>query len=320
MSYAQYNLIEATDYNGLVGTNPTTTSGQLNAVWSTGGGSTGYGQTALATVTAGSAPGNIVSASSWANLVNTTSNSASHQGTSISSVTAPVAGDTIAYVAAIPSNLTTIYNSRLNAAGQGGTTPNTATSGSSWSSALTFTHTITFSSGDHARYFFNAGGQLAITCSHSNTTGSINQLWNGLASNIGTVVLSSTTSGSITIASTSYNGVTKISGGGSSPTINTNYGYYAYTTTPTSVFKQLASGAGTYVNSFIEVIVNSNGTQGANSDRGSVITIQTIWDEVPDGAAVADGSVTTVTIRPPATTYLTNTWGTPTITGVVTGS
>jgi hypothetical protein len=162
MTYAQYGSIDAADYNGLVGTNPNTASGTLNTVWSTGGTTAGYGQTAEATV----AVGDSVTASKWANLINKTSNTATHQGTSISSVSAPVVGGTITYLSAIPTNLTTVYNSRLNAATQGATGANAIAYGSSWLNAITFTHTATFANGDAARYFFNAGGQLKITCAH----------------------------------------------------------------------------------------------------------------------------------------------------------
>lgn len=316
MSYAQFGLIEASDFNNLVGGNPVTTSGRLNTVWAIGGTNAGYGQTAVGTV----AIGNTVTATNWASLVNTTSNAASHQGSTISSVTAPSTGNTVAFLSAIPTNLTTIYNNRLNAVAQGTTSSNTATYGSTWSSALTFTHTITFASGDAARYFFNAGGQLAITCSHPSGTG-INLLFNGLASNIGTVVLSAPTSGSVTVAGISYNGVTKIGGGGNSPTISTNSGYYGLSTSNTTVFTQTAStGPSGYLSTFISVLARTNGTQGSNGDVGSVITLHTIWDEVPNGLSVSAGSATTVTIRPPSQTYLSATWGTPTVSGSVTGS
>ena len=317
MTYAQYGLIEATDYNTLVGGNPVITSGKLNTVWATGGTAAGYGQTAVANVTVGTS----VTASQWASLINNTANSASHQGSSITSVVAPSAGGTVTYLSAIPTNLTTIYTNRLNAATQGSTSSNTATYASTWSAALTFVHTITFASGDAARYFFNAGGQLAVTCAHPAGTG-INLLLNGLASNIGTVVLSSPTSGSVTVASTSYNGVTKIAGGGNAPTISPNSGYYAQTTSNANVFTQLAStGPSGYLSTFIRVITKSNGTQGSNGDAGSIITIYTVWDEVPDGLSASAGSATTVTIRPPESVYLPSaSWGTPTITGTVTGS
>lgn len=315
MSYAQFSSIDATDYNNLTGGDPTTTSGRLNTVWATGGGSAGYGQTAEANVTVGAS----VTAAKWANLVNKTANSATHQGTSITSVTAPSAGGTITFVSAIPTNLTTIYNSRLNAATQGSTTSNTATRATTWSSAITFTHTATFANGDAARYFFNSGGQLAITCSHPSGTG-INLLLNNLASNIGTVVMSAPNSGSITVVGTSYNGITKVGGGGNAPTIDANKGYYALTTSNANVFTQTAStGPAGYLSTFIRVIVKSNGTQGSNSDAGSVVTIYTIWDEVPDGLVAAANSATTLTVRPPEQTNIANTWGTITLTGTVTG-
>jgi hypothetical protein len=319
MTYAQYGSIAASDFNTLVGGNPVTTSGTLNAVWATGGTTAGYGQTAVANVATGAT---VAAPGQWASLVTNTANSATHQGTSITSVTAPATGGTITYLSAIPTNLTTIYNSRLNAATQGSTTANSATYGSTWSQALTFTHTITFASGDAARYFFNAGGQLKITCSHANTTAGINLLLNNLASNVGTVVMSAPTSGSVTIAGTSYNGITKVGGGGNAPTISSGSGYFAMTTTNATCFTQTAStGPSGYLATFIRVLARSNGTQGSNGDAGSVITINTIWDEVPDGLTAGTGSTTTVTIVPPENVYLpTASWGTPTVTGTVTGA
>jgi hypothetical protein len=317
MTYATGGLIQAADYNTLVGTNPNTTSGTLNTVWSTGGTTAGYGQTAVPTVSVAQTVG----ASEWANLTGRTSNSATHQGTTITSVTTPAVGATVTYLSAIPTNLTTIYNSRLNAATQGATTANSAVYGSTWSQAITFTHTVTFANGDAARYFFNSGGQLKITCSHANTTAGINLLFNQLCSNIGTVVQSAPSSGAVTISSTSYNGITKIGGGGNAPTVSTNSGYYAMTTSNATVFTQTAStGPSGYLSTFIRVLAKSNGTQGSNGDAGSVITLYTIWDEVPDGLVVGTGSTTTVTAQAPETTNLANTWGTISVAGTVTGS
>jgi hypothetical protein len=317
MAYAQFATIDAADFNTLVGGNPTTTVNTLNATWATGGGTAGYGQTAVGNVTVGT---NILASTQWASLVANTASAASHQGSSITSVSTPVAGGVITYNAAIPTNLTTIYTNRLNAAAQGSTTTNTATRGSTWSNQLTFTHTATFANGNAARYFFNAGGQIKMTVSHPGSSG-IDLLFNNLASNVGTVVLSAPTSGSVSIAGTSYNGITKIGGGGNAPTISQNNGYYALTTSNANVFTQTAStGPSGYLSSFIRFIVQSNGTQGSNGDAGSVITIYTIWDEVPDGLVVATGSATTMTLTPPATTNIANTWGAVTLSGTVTGS
>jgi hypothetical protein len=317
MAYAQYGNIAAADYNALVGGNPVTANGYINTVWATGGTTAGYGQTALGNVTVGTQ----VYAADWANLVNKTANAASHQGTSITTVTAPAAGGTITYLSAIPTNLTTIYAPRLNAATQGSTVANTATLGTTWTSAATFTHTVTFANGDAARYFFNSGGQLKVTCAHANSTAGINLLFNNLASNVGTVVLSAPSTGTATISGVSFTGVTKIGGGGNAPTTLPNNGYFALTTSNANIFTQLAStGPSGYLSTFIRVIAKSNGTQGVNGDAGSVITLYTVWDEIPDGLTVGTGSSTTVTVQAPETTYLANTWGTITVTGSVTGA
>ena len=311
MTYAQYGLVQAADYNALTGGPSSTTANTLNVTWATGTGNAGYGQTAEGNV----AIGDSVTAGKWANLVNKTSNSATHQGSTISSVSAPVAGGTVTYVSAIPTNLSTIYSNRLNAQTVGSTTANTATRGTTWNTALTFTHTATFANADAARYFFNAGGSLKITCSHP-TGATINLLFNNLASNVGTVALSSPVSGSISVAGTTYNGVTKVGGGGNAPTISTNSGFYALTTANTTLFTQTAStGPAAYLSTFIRVIgaVNSNASP-------SVVTLYTVWDEVPDGFTVTSGTATTLTAQAPETTNLANTWGTITLAGSVTGS
>ena len=317
MSYAQFGLIQATDFNTLVGGNPTATANTLNATWATGSGAAGYGQTAQANVAAG----DLVLASQWANLVNRTASAATHQGSSITSVTAPVAGGTITYLSAIPTNLTTIYTNRRNAATQSSTTSNSVASGSTWSSIATFTHTATFANGDAARYFFNSGGQLAITVSHANTTAGINLLLNQLCTNVGTVVMSSVTSGSATIAGTAYNGITRVGGGGNTPTIGTNSGYYAWTTSNANVYYQTAStGPAGYLSTNINIFVKTNGTVGSNGDVGNVVTIYTVWDEIPNGLTVGTGSTTVLTVRPPEVTNLANTWGTISLAGSVTQS
>ena len=316
MSYAQYGLIEASDYNGLVGTNPNTSSGKLNTVWSTGGNSAGYGQTALTTV----AVGDLVSAAEWANLTNKTSNIASHQGTTITSVTTPAVGDLVTYVAAIPTNLTTVYTSRLNAVSQGSAGTNSAALGTSFNSNAVFTFTATFANGDAARYFFNAGGQIALNCYHP--TGSApDNIFNGLASNVGTVFISAPNSGTANIVGNSYSGITKLGGGGlSSPTISTNSGYYGLTTSNTTVFTQISGDGGAYTNSSIDFVAKTNGVQGSNGDNGNVVTIYSTWTASPSGTTISGGSTTSIAVRYPSSTYIANTWGTVATTASVVGS
>ena len=316
MSYAQFSLIDATDFNTLVGGNPTTTSGTLNAVWATGGSTFGYGQTALANVTVGQT---VAATGQWATLVANTASAATHQGSSITAVSTPVAGGTITFLSAIPTNLTTISTSRLNAATQGSTATNTATRGTTWQNQLTFTHTATFANGDAARYFFNSGGQLKLTFAQPNGTSMANA-YNSLANACGTLVLSAPTSGTITVAGTSYSGFIKIGGSGSPSPYTTNTGYYALTSSNANVFLQTTGTPAGYTTSFINVLVRSNGTQGSNGDAGSVITITTIWDEIPNGLVVTAGSAVTLTAQAPESTNIANTWGAVTLSGSVSGS
>lgn len=317
MSYAQNGLIEATDFNNLVGAAVETGANKLNTVWSTGGTTAGYGQSAVSQVSGGDT---VVATGQWNSLVTNTASAASHQGSSISAVTAPSAGDTVTYNTNIPTNLTTIYSNRRNAASQGSTIADTATRGSSWQNSLTFTHTVTFASGNAARYFFNSGGQIKMTASHP-TGGGINLLFSDLASDTGTVTMSAPNSGTITISGTSYSGITKVGGGGNTPTVDADKGYFGLTTGNATAFTQLAdSGPSGYLSSFIRYIVKSNGAQDGNGDTGSIITIYSVWDEIPNDLVASASSAVTCTAQLPETSNLSASWGTPSISGSVSGS
>jgi hypothetical protein len=300
MTYQQYGLIQATDYNNLVGT--------LNAVWGSGSGNSGYGQTSLDTVAVGATVG----ATEWSALVNKISSIAAHQNSTITSVTAPSTGDPIKFVSAVNTNLTTITNNRLNAAAQASSVTTSKSTTTTWTDKVTFTTTVTFTSAAAARYFFNAGGQLAITCSHGSSGSSgIDKVFYDLCNAFGTVTLSG---GSATIAGTSFNGTTKTGGSGvlnTAYTISDSTGYYALTTTPVEIFKQLAVGAlSKYVTSFINVTAKVDVT-------GGVITFVTTIDEnwsSGTGLAVSTGTTVNLIAKPPSTTYVTtNVWGTPTV-------
>jgi hypothetical protein len=319
MTYAQYGTVSAADFNTLVGGNPTTTANTLNATWATGGSSAGYGQTAIANVSVGS---NVAAVGAWANLVNVTASAASHQGMAITSVTAPVAGGTITYLSAIPTNLTTIYGSRLSAAIQGSTSANSANRATTWNNNLVATFTASFANGNAARFFFNSGGQLKLTFSAPTGT-AINNSLNALATAVGTVVISAPSSGAITVAAVSYNGVTKIGGSGTVNAISTNTGYYGLGTANTQLFKQLVASAPVgYTNTNINILAKTNGTQGTNLDNGSIITIYCNWAELSStGLTAAAGANSILTVAFPETTYLTsNSWGAVTTTAVVTGT
>lgn len=311
MTYAQFGLIQATDYNTFVGGNPTTTANTLNAVFATGGGQTGYGGTAVGNV----ASGQVVAATNWASLINSTNNANAHQGNAATGLTAPSAGGTIAYLGNLTNALANIYTNRGNAAAQGTTASNTQTTASSWTDYANFAFTISFANGDAARYFFNAGGQLKFSCTHPNTAAGINAAMNTLATATGTVVVSGQNSGNRTIAGTAYNGVTKVGGSGSA-TISDNSGYFGLATGNTTIFDQ-DSGTSPYTTTVqIQYIANTTTANiSGNGDNGNVVRVWCVFDKISGNGTLGSGSTCTCTVVPPATTYIANSWGTITLTG-----
>jgi hypothetical protein len=318
MSYQQYGLIEAADYNNFVGTSSTPSTGQkVNTILGVGNGKHGLGQTALPNIQANA----VVSSTVWTTLINTmTQLSSQESAASMQIVEAPASGRTVKYIAALNTNLASIYAAKGNAALQGTTAATTTTNSTQWNKTITFTHTVTFPSEDSARYFFNAGGQLAINFATPSGTG-INGLFTALATASGTVVISSPTTETLSIAGNSYRGVTKVGGSGTPTTISPSSGYYGLPVSDVVIFKQLASfGKSDYFSSYIQVSARTNGSQGTNGDNGSTITITTLWEQIPNGLYVSAGTNTTITIKYPSTSYLTNTWGTVSVVGTVSGS
>ncbi len=312
MTYTSGGLIQATDYNGFA---DTTVGANVNATWATGTTSAGYGQTAVATVsTAGT-----VTATQWATLVNTIASMASHQGTAITARTAPVTGNTISVLSAVNTDITNCYNNRGNAAAQGtqftgytGTNSKTGTTtGNPWS--ITFTNTVTFASADAARYFFNAGGTIKIDVSKTSTGDTGDPEWNDLANTLCGDIFITGGAYSQTIGGVVYTGTTKSGGTGTPATLATTTGWFDLTGTPTIVYKQFADTA-PYTSNYIEHSLSATST---------VLTITTVWsasdgDPITGGTA-ASGSTpgtapcTIVTYFPPSSTYLTASWGTPTV-------
>lgn len=326
MTYSSGGLIQATDYNGFVST---TAGANVNATWSTGATTSGWGQTALATVSAGGT----VTATQWASLVNTLATMGSQTGTTITSRTAPTAGQTISVLAAVNTDLTNCYNNRGNAVGSGtaygtfsGTTSKTTATGSGQAAwTITFTHTVTFPSANQARYFWNAGGIVKIQYGKSSTGTDTDPDWNTLAGQCGSINI---TGRAQTIAGQAYTGTTRLSGtGGTQTTLSTATGWYALTTSPTTLF-QLTNSTAPYTGEYIRTT--------ATATSATVLTLVTTWvsdgstgpgttANISGGTATASPSTaitgtaptTLVTYIPPSTTYLTNSWGTPTISASV---
>jgi hypothetical protein len=316
MTYSSGGLIQATDYNGFVST---TSGGNINAVWNST-----YGQTALTTVSAAGT----VTATQWASLNNTLTSIGNHQGTSLTSRTSPTAGNTIAVLSNLGTDLTTVNTNMFNAYASGsqvinwtGTASQTGVTGnlqSSWT--ITFTDTLTFANATAATNFFGSGGLVKIQFSKTSTGYSADPEWNNFVNNICGTVYFTSDAASKTIASTTYLG-TKVVGGSGTPTVATGTGYNQLTGTPVTIYQQNDTTYN-YTGDYVRVQA---------SVSGAVVTFTTTWfsaarvsstpnRNISGGTATSPGTVTfgtapttVVTYLPPETTYLTNTWGTPTV-------
>ena len=326
MTYSSGGLIEATDYNTFAGN---TTAG-LNRVWSTGSGDAGWGQTNIATVTAGTST---VTATQWATIVNNLSTSGTQTNTTLTSRTAPVTGNIIGILANVSADITSVTTNRGNAIASGteygvftGTTSKTTATGSGQAAwTITFTHTVTFPSADQARYFWNAGGIVRLKYGKSSTGTDNDPDWNTFAGQCGSINLTGrVNSNSQTIAAQAYTGTTRLGGtGGTQTTLATTTGWYSLTGTPTTIF-QLNNATSPYSGEYIRTTATQTST--------TVLTLVTTW--VSDGSSgagttanISGGTATTspsttitgtapttlVTYLPPSSATLTNSWGTPAI-------
>jgi hypothetical protein len=329
MSYVSGGLIEAADYNGFV----SASANNINAIWSTGSGDRGWGQTAISTVSIGGT----VTATQWATLVANLATSGQQTSSTLTARTQPVAGNVISVLANVATDINTITNNRGNAAAIGteygvfsGTTSKTTGTGSGttpWT--ITFTHTVTFGSADQARYFWNAGGLVRLQFGKSSTGTDHDADWNTLAGQVGSIYISGrVNSNSQLIAGSTYTGTTRVGGsGGTQTTLATTTGWYQLTGSPATIF-QLNNASSPYTPEYIRVNASSSAT---------VLTLTTTW--VDDGTSAAGTSATIsggtgvsspatsiggatapttlCTYLPPSTTYLANSWGTPSISASV---
>jgi len=325
MTYSVGGLIEAADYNGFVVNN----ANNVNEIWATGGGDSGYGQTALGTV----GSGGTVTATNWASLVNTISAIASHQNTTITSRTAPVTGNLIQILSNLNTDITNTTTNRGNAAASGteiatwtGTTSKTTATGSGSSAwTITFTHTITFPSAAQARYFWNAGGIVRLRVSKTSTGQSADAEWNDLAGTLMNEIrmVGGVRSTNQVIAGVTYTGVNKTVGTGTPSIFLSGTGWYQLTTSNITIYQQFADTY-PYTDQSITVAARTAGT-------GTQLILTTTWDDPGSGPGFSPSNIsggtatnspftafgtapaTVVTLIPPSTTHLTNSWGTPTI-------
>jgi len=317
MTYTAGSTIVADDYNGFVSNNPY----NMGVILGSGGTDIGYGQTTIPTV---SAAGNIT-ATQWASLVNKLTSLGFQTNTALTSRAAPTVGTTISILAAVNTDITSCINNRGNASSSGSqytgwTGTNSKTTDTTGAFTLQFNNTITFPSADQARYFWNAGGLVKIDVSKTSTGNTGDPEWNDLASTLcGDVWISGRVNNAAqSIAGVSYTGTTKIGGTGTPNTLATTTGWYTLTADGAEyyVYKQFADTAPYTSNYILHTIAKNSGA--------TTLTIRTYWvnsegdtitgGTAPSGATPGTAPCTIVTYYPPSTTYLTNTWGTPTIT------
>lgn len=320
MTYTSGGLIQATDYNGFVST---TANANVNDVWGTGSGDKGWGQSALATVAAT----NTVSATQWASLVNTLASMGSQTNTTLTARTAPTSGQTIGILSALNTDLTNVTTNRNNAVANGSqytawTGTNSVTAGKSagaWT--MTFTNTVTFASANAARWFFNAGGRIKLDVSKTATGATGDPEWNDLANTLCGDIYFTTGTSTQTIVGVAYTGTTKIGGTGTPTTLATTTGFYDLTpgAAATIIYKQFADTA-PYTSNYIQHSVALNAGSTA-------LTFTTLWsasdgDPITGGTAASGATpgtapCTICTYFPPSITYLSNSWGTPTVAATV---
>lgn len=281
MTYASGAIIEAVDFNRAAwGSNSggtyTNSLNNLAYIHGTGYSRYGYGQSTSAYTQV--ALGSTVTAAQWSGLINGINSSLSLQGSANISPGSITAGQTITYYSAITSGIDTAWTG-ANTANVSSTTANATTSvtgTTNWGGATErrtrFTFTCTWANADQARYWWNAGGKIHVTCSLTTGGTTRNTDWSTLAGAVGNVVIG-------------YNTTTKSGGSGTPSTILSaplTGGYWLSTAiagshpgTSTLQFRQYSANA-PYTTDHIAITTQYS---GSTSNGGyPVMTIIVDWE------------------------------------------
>jgi hypothetical protein len=315
MAYASGSLIEATDYNNLAwgGTQGTYTASPNNIayVMGVGNGEFGYGQdvSAINTVTATGT----VTAVQWSGLLTTLNKALGHQsgsGAQLTVTPAITAGNVITYFSTVSTAVGTINTNKALYTAQGSTTTGStntwnSTAGLGAASSGFVDTNVTFASANAARYFFNAGGQINFVCSAIDSAGtdrstSIRDLINNMG---GITAFRNTTNGG------------RSGSGGTIATNNTAFGYRNLTATPQTIVQ--TSDVSPYGSDYTFIQCFTNTADTTNGSTGASIVFRTYYNSAADSGFLDNINITISTradIVYPETTYLTSSWGTPTIT------
>ena len=279
----------------------------VNAIWSTGSGDSGYGQSAVSSVSAGST----ITAAQWTTLLNAMTSAASHQGSSITAISNPSAGGTISAFTALSTNISTITTNRLSVFARQSVANTNRDNTNTFTGTLTFTHKWAWGSANQARYFFNAGGRLSISGSQSgHGADSKGNEWANLLTQAGTYYVYAQSSG-------------KSGGSGSPTTNNTNLGYHDLSTSYTTAFQQYED-TGPYTANYVQWQLRTADASAsveasctwvdAAADSSYNKSIYTVQDQVEGTHRMTYG------YEKHNVTYVSDAGGTITVTGSATGS
>ena len=261
MAYTAGDTILDDEYNNFLDGSSGGSYG-INHIMGTGAGAYGLGQTALSTV----ATGNTITAAQWNSLFTGMDNVANHTNDTLTSTTARSAGDAIAVIAALNTDLQTLAASV--AAGSPNATAiltsaalQTSASSTRWAGSHIVEHSVTFSNANEARWFFNAGGKIQINVSRTGNGGasatskdnSVSELITGLGDfKFGSVA--STRSGSTETVTTDGLAI----------------GFHDLTTSYQTVL-QLTQDSGTYTSMYFRIEAKADAAAGS----ATVVTIKT---------------------------------------------
>ena len=301
MAYATGDTILDDHYNDF--------ATSVNALWGTGTGDRGYGET---TTVSSVSPGATITAAQWTTLLTRINSMKDHQGSSITAITNPSAADVISAYTALSTNIGTIDTNRHNVAARQAVVNTNRDNTNTFTGTLTFTNKWAWASTNQARYFFNAGGRLSISGSQSgHGSDSKGNEWATLLTQAGTYYVYAQTAGK--------------SGGSGSPSTNltTTAGYHDLTSSYLTVFQQYED-TGPYTANYVQ-------WQLRTQDAGASVEANCLW---VDAAADSSWDKSVYTIQDQVegthrmtfgyekhnTTYVADNGGTVTVTGSATGS
>jgi len=309
MAYLSGNTILDDEYNSF--------ATDLNTIWGTASGNNGYGQgSAISTVS----PGSTITATQWETMLSRLETIATHQNTPGVSFATVSAGQNITALTDLTGDVESVQINRGNCLAQGSDITANSNNTTGWYTHTTFTANTAFADANSAKEFFNGGGMIGVNFTNqggatTDASGIADKdtAWGNIISAFGTVWLTSAGSlgpaTAVTLAGTSYNGVDK-KGGSGSVTTESNTGFFNLTGSWQELFKQYDA---TYV-------YTSNYITCRYYTNGSTVYIEVkLFDNANTSAApgatqdeIVDLNIQcNLTVRQPSTTYLSNSWGTP---------